>query len=154
MAKSRPTGANLRPPAGRDIVGLSVVSWSSRHSNRGDRSVPLLAAGPPSSSIRPSSEVAPIIATRAVRLGACSMLAVALTSTAFAWGRKDTGYCPSRREASQPGGEGRDRGAVHPAGHLARWRRLGRQGGARRRARNRPMALHQRPMAMLDSIPA
>ena len=51
---------------------------------------------------------------------------------------------PGRRGASQPGGEGRDRGVAHPAGHLARCRRLGRQGGARRRARERPMALHQR----------
>ncbi len=86
MASSRPPGANLRPPAGRDIVGRSVVTWSSRHSNRGDRPVPPLAAGPPSSSIRPTSEVALMIATRAVRLGVCSMLAVAWTSTALAWG--------------------------------------------------------------------
>ena len=69
VASNRPPGANLRPPAGRDIVGESVVTWSSRHSNRGDRPVPPLAAGPPSSSIRPSSEVDPMIATRAVRLG-------------------------------------------------------------------------------------
>ena len=55
-ANSRPPGANLRPPAGRDIVGLSFVTGLSRHANRGDRPVAPLAAGPSSSSIRPSSE--------------------------------------------------------------------------------------------------
>jgi hypothetical protein len=69
VASTRPPRANLRPPAGRDIVGVSVVTWPSRHSNRGDRPVPPVAARPPSSSIRPSIEVAPMIATRAVRLG-------------------------------------------------------------------------------------
>jgi hypothetical protein len=61
--------SQLAVRTGRDIVGVSVVTWSSRHSNRGDRPVPPLAAGAPSSSIRPSSEVAPMIATRAARLG-------------------------------------------------------------------------------------
>src|SRR5262249_24529351 len=59
---------------------------SSRPSNRGEWPVPPLVAGPTCSSVRPSSEVAPMIATRAVRLGACAMLAVAWTSTALAWG--------------------------------------------------------------------
>jgi hypothetical protein len=69
VASNRPPGATLRPPAGRNIVGVSAVAWSSRYSNRGDRPVSPLAAGPPSSSIRPSCEVVPMIATRSVRLG-------------------------------------------------------------------------------------
>ena len=56
MANSRPPRANLRPPAGRDIMGLSVVTCRSSHSNRGDRPVRPLAAGQPSSSIRPYKE--------------------------------------------------------------------------------------------------
>ncbi len=58
VANGRPPGANLRPPACRDIVGLSAVTSPSKHSNRGDRPVPPLAAGPLSTSIRPFSEVA------------------------------------------------------------------------------------------------
>src|SRR5262249_48618433 len=69
VASSRLPGANMRPPAGRDFVGVSIVTWSSRHLICGNRPVPPLAGGPPSASIRPTSEVAPMIATRALRLG-------------------------------------------------------------------------------------
>ena len=63
---------------GRDVIIEATGSMRQVCAACGGRSTLLVD--------RLSSEVVPMIATRAVRLGVCSMLAVAWTSPAFAWG--------------------------------------------------------------------